>query len=291
MGKVVEQGVEKVVANVGAAAAAGSAASTVLKSNLPVVPKLIIAGTSAFVVGASTKIGISLGEALVYKNGANPATDLLTKINPDRIPSPTEFFVPSILETHDLLSPLEELIKYQFMLNFLILFSVLILIALLFNKLFLSNNIFVSFISRYLNKNIIMKFDSYRMKIERFNNNYFFLLFLINSLTLLFNLFLSLVISCELTFDLDYYLAAHNGIKYSLCFLIMRYGSLGNSGVQPQQTNKTTNNKNNKNKKMIPISNNIINDKSKSKSITIYKPFYLKIYNNNNNKNGVEHSD
>lgn len=97
--KGVEQGVDKLVANVGAAAAGGTAAATVLKSNLHVVPKLAIAGASAVIVGASTKIGIAIGEAVVSKSRANPATDVLTKMDPDRIPSPTEFFVPSVLET------------------------------------------------------------------------------------------------------------------------------------------------------------------------------------------------
>jgi hypothetical protein len=92
------------------------------------------------------------------------------------------------------------------------------------------------------------------MKLEKFNNSYFFLFFGINALTLLFNIFLSIVISCELTFELDYYLSTHHDIKNSCCILFTLYGELGNSGLPPQEKQnnknkqtkqkKTTNNKN-----------------------------------------------
>jgi hypothetical protein len=231
--KGVERGVEKAVANLGVAAAAGSAASTILKSNLPIIPKIAAAGVTAVVVGASTKIGI--GEAILNKSRENPSTDVLNKIVPDRVPSPSEFLMSSVLETPELVSPLEELIRYQFILNLLILFSVLILIFILFNKLFLSNNYFISFITRFLNKDTVLKFDYYRIRIEKFNNSFFFLLFVINAITLLFNIFLSLVISYELTFDLDYYTSAHNGIKYSFLYLITMYRGLGYSELKAKE--------------------------------------------------------
>ena len=105
--KGVEHGVEKVVANEGVVAAGGGAASTILKSNLPIIPKLALAGTSAAIVAATTKIGISIGEAVVSKSLANPSTDVLTTMDPQIIPSPTGFYVPSFLETPGILSPLE----------------------------------------------------------------------------------------------------------------------------------------------------------------------------------------
>lgn len=153
--KGVERAVEKAVANLGVAAAAGGAASTVLKSKLPIVPKIAAAGVTAVVVGASTKLGIGIGEAVLNKSRENPSTDVLNKIDPDKVPSPSDFLMSSVLETPELVSPLEELIRYQFILNFLILFSVLILIFILFNKLFLSNNYFISFITRFLNKDTV----------------------------------------------------------------------------------------------------------------------------------------
>jgi hypothetical protein len=70
--KGVEQGVEKVVANVGAFA--GTAAAAVLKSNLPTGPQIAIAAASALVVGASTKIVIAIGESVVTRSKGNPST-------------------------------------------------------------------------------------------------------------------------------------------------------------------------------------------------------------------------
>ena len=69
---------------------AGTAAATVLKSKFPLGPQLAIAGASAVVVGATTKIGIAIGEAVFTKSRVSPSTDGLNKIEPDRIPSPTK---------------------------------------------------------------------------------------------------------------------------------------------------------------------------------------------------------
>lgn len=71
---VKEVGIEKAVANVGAATAGGAAASTVLKSNLPVGPKLALSGASAAVVGASTKAGVSIGENVLTRSSGNPSS-------------------------------------------------------------------------------------------------------------------------------------------------------------------------------------------------------------------------
>jgi hypothetical protein len=60
----------------------------------------------------------------VTRSRENPTSDVLTKIDPDIIPNPSDFCVPSNLETPELVSPLEELIRSQFILNFLILFLV-----------------------------------------------------------------------------------------------------------------------------------------------------------------------
>jgi hypothetical protein len=48
-----------------------------------------------------------------------------------------------------------------------------VMIVLLFNKLFISSNILVSFIKNNFNKDIGLKFDYYRLKIEKFNNSFF----------------------------------------------------------------------------------------------------------------------
>lgn len=103
--QTLNKNLDKLVSNVGAATAAGGAASTVLKSNLPPIQKLALAGASAAIVGASTKIGISVGEAIVKNNVLNNGNDNKTPIDQET-PSPDTSFISSILEKSELISPL-----------------------------------------------------------------------------------------------------------------------------------------------------------------------------------------
>jgi hypothetical protein len=210
--KTLDSNFDKLVSNVGAATAAGTAASAVLKSNLPPAQKLALAGASAAVVGASTKIGIAVGEAIVKNNSLNSSID--SKTLNQETPSPDTSFISSVLEKSELISPLEELLRNQFILNILILFLIIIFLVLLFNKLFINNNLINNFIRNNLNKNIILKIDYYKAKLEKFNESYFLILFSINTITLIFNLVLCLIINYELTFNLDSYILVHNTIKF-----------------------------------------------------------------------------
>lgn len=65
--KGLELGIEKLAPNIGAGTAAPTIAATVLKSSLPPLQKLALAGTSAAIVGASTKIGLHIGETIIKK--------------------------------------------------------------------------------------------------------------------------------------------------------------------------------------------------------------------------------
>lgn len=177
--KILNQGlvhaIEKLAPNIGAGTAAGTAAATVLKSSLPPLQKLALAGTSAAIVGASTKIGLHIGETIIKNSEKlNTSGEALKTIDPYKLPIPTDTFIHSVLEKSDLISPLEELIKYQLIINILILFLIIIFIVLLFNKLFISSNILVQFIKNNFNKDIVLKFDSYRIKLDNFNNSFFF---------------------------------------------------------------------------------------------------------------------
>jgi hypothetical protein len=211
--------VKQIIPNMGAGAAAGAVASAVIKSALPPGQNLIMTGVTAGVVGCTTKIGLALGDALISK-----ASGSSSPLNPSNVPpSPTEFFVPSILEKAEILSPLEQLIQYQLGINLLMLILIIILIFLLCQKFLFSNSssILISFIKKNLNTESSLKLDKYKKKIDIFNESYFLVLFTINSLTLLFNIFLSIVISSELTFDLAYYIQTHNELKNSFCLLLL----------------------------------------------------------------------
>jgi hypothetical protein len=232
--KGLELGIEKLMPNLAGATAAASAAGTILKSNLPPVQKLALAGASAAIVGASTKIGLAVGE-IIIKNSErlNTSGEALKKVDPDKLPSPTDTFIPSVLDKCELITPLEELLKYQLIINILILFLIIIFIVLLFNKLFISSNILISFIKNNFNKDIVLKFDFYRIKIEKFNNSFFIILFSINSFVLIFNILLSIFISSELIFNLESYIIVHNDIKNSLCTNFILLGGLSNSKPLP----------------------------------------------------------
>jgi len=65
----------------------------------------------------------------------------------------------------------------------------------------------------HLSENIILKLDFYKSKLEKFNENYFLILFTINTVTLIFNIILCLIINYELSFNLDSYIMVHNTIK------------------------------------------------------------------------------
>jgi len=136
---------DKLVSNIGAATAAGSAASTILKTDLPPLQQISLAGASAAIVGASTKIGISVGEAIVKNNILNSGSDSKTPIE-NETPSPYTSFVSSVLDKSEIITPLEELLISQFLLNILILFLVIIFMVLLFNKLFINNKFINNFI-------------------------------------------------------------------------------------------------------------------------------------------------
>jgi hypothetical protein len=56
----------------------------------------------------------------------------------------------------------------------------------------------------------------YKNKIENFNNNYFFILFTIDSFFFIVNLLINIFVSGELSFNLESYIAEHQHIKNNL---------------------------------------------------------------------------
>ena len=56
----------------------------------------------------------------------------------------------------------------------------MVMIVLLVNKLFISSNILVSFIKNKFNKDIGLNFDYYRLKIDKFNNSFFYLVLIVS---------------------------------------------------------------------------------------------------------------
>jgi hypothetical protein len=151
--EIVKETAVKVIPNLGAGAAAGSAASTVLKmsATLPPAQRLVLAGSAAFVVGRTTQLGLSTGTSIAKNIDLNDmikdSPHANTKL--DRAPSPDpNFTINSPLEYGDIeTSPLHTILVNVLSINTNILLLILILSYVLISRYFLSSN-----------KNFIWKF-------------------------------------------------------------------------------------------------------------------------------------
>jgi len=209
--KNIQTGIESAVPNLGAASAAGAAATAVIKnSNLPVLPKLALTGISAAVVGASTKIGIVTADSLLNNKARNESinSEIISDTG-DEIQSPVNDFIHSVLEKGDMLTPLEELLRCQLGLNVIMLVKIFILIAILYNKLFINSGF--SIFNKYFK--LGDRFRSLSSKMSNFNNRFFYILFIIISLALIFDIFLSIYITGELNTNLQEYIDVYNHMK------------------------------------------------------------------------------
>ena len=211
----IRSGIESVIPNLGAASAAGAAATAVInKSNLPTLPKLALTGITAAVVGASTKIGIAAGDSLLDNKARNesvtPSIENISNTG-DEIQSPVNVFIHSVLEKGDMLTPLEELLKCQLGLNVLMLVEIFILIMIIYNKLFINSSF--SIFNKYLYPKLGDRFKSLFNKMNSFNDKFFYIIFIINCLCLIFAIFLSFIIIGSLNTNLQDYIDVYNQIK------------------------------------------------------------------------------
>ena len=211
----IRSGIESVIPNLGAASAAGAAATAVInKSNLPTLPKLALTGITAAVVGAGTKIGIAAGDSLLDNKARNesvtPSIENISNTG-DEIQSPVNDFIHSVLEKGDMLTPLEELLKCQLGLNVLMLVEIFILIMILYNKLFINSSF--SIFNKYLYPKLGDRFKSLSNKMNSFNDKFFYIIFIINCLCLIFAIFLSFIIIGSLNTNLQEYIDVYNQIK------------------------------------------------------------------------------
>ena len=139
VGNVSKIAIEKIIPNVGAGAAAGSAAAAAIKASghLPPLQRAALVGGTTLITAASAKFGLDIGSAIsknsnlegLIKNSehANPA--------PNSIPSPDrDSFINSALESGDITSPLQDLLLYSCIVDIFILFIVISLIIIIFNR-------------------------------------------------------------------------------------------------------------------------------------------------------------
>ena len=210
----IDKSIEKLASNTGAGAAAGTAAAAVLKSNLAPVQKIVMTGAAAGITAATTKLGMDFSSAMIKNRIENDK--ILNKMDPDRIPSPDNTFICSLIEKIENVTPLEQLIQIQLLINIILIISIFLFVLLLFNKLFWS-----SFSSPLGALDLALqqgqgeqnKIKLYLNKLRIFTQNYFYMIFIILTIQVLILLFFNIIISSELTINLEDYIRVYNHIK------------------------------------------------------------------------------
>jgi|SRR5271156_5282137 hypothetical protein len=214
--------VNTVLPNVGAGAAAGTVGAAVVKAtaNAPLGGKLLAIGASTGVTALATQTGLNIGASITKNLDLN----YLVKNSPhvtssDRVPSPDPFFVPSVLESSEIESPLEVLLSSQLTLNILIWVLLFSFLYLLFSTYVLRGNIVL--ISNLFNKYMPITFNNFLNKaIQRVSSinsvasdKLIFTLFIINMFLLIILLSLNTYVSIELVNNIESYVRVYNNLK------------------------------------------------------------------------------
>jgi hypothetical protein len=140
----------------------------------------------------------------------------LQKVDPDKIPSPSDSFISSLIEEGEIILPLQELLNIQIKLHILLFVVFSLFCFLLFNKLFHNNTLF-----KLTNK---FKYK-YTQILEGLSIKYFYIMFIILTLLIIFLFFLEFIISIELSEHIDDYIRVHNELyKSSLLVLSINLG-------------------------------------------------------------------
>ena len=230
-------GIETIAPNMGAGAAGGAAAAAVIKSlNLPVSQKIGVAAAAAGLVAGSTRIGLHIADAAIRNKEIK---EQIKELKLDESNSPVDDFINSIIESSEIISPLEELLIGLLGLNVLMFIQIFILLFIVFKKLFSEYSLSILNIN---NLKIPAKLKIIINKINNFTDKYFFVLFIIISLSFIINLFISIYVCTDIYYNLKDYIEVYNyinGIGFDKSNFIE--GVIGF-----QNTQKLLNNDNNK---------------------------------------------
>ena len=243
-GKII---VDKVVPNLGAVAAGSALGNAMVKASAgqPLTTRMVLGGGGIFVGTVSSKVAMGVANK-VTKNDAlydfiqsSPHSD--PKI--DRVPSPGVGPINSPLEKGDLFhSPLEDLLGYSLILNFLILILVILFLLIIFNRYIYNKNskVFTKLLnflfrvqttgsskdksyeegenqrsntsSRHKLEVLQKKIDNFTSKINKLGEIFNFSIFVIFTLLLIFNIILNIYINSELLVNIDKYVSVYNNI-------------------------------------------------------------------------------
>jgi len=172
--------------------------------------------TQKAALGVGTAIGATLGlsSASVLSKAINK--NILKK---DDVDDGDDKSISSVLEFGENISPLQTLLNYEIVICFLILFHMVILILILFNKLSVLTG--MNIFSKLISPNIKVKFEKYKVMVENLGNRFLMILFIINAIILIFDIFLLIYVNFELSTNLDDYIYVHNKINKSIIYLFL----------------------------------------------------------------------
>ena len=167
-------------------------------------------------LGVATAIGGSLGVSVSSAVGKEIAKNI---INTHENVTDSSDKIASILEFGDNMSPLQALLNYEIVICLLILFHIVILILILLNKVYVSGSLKV--ISKIIPKQILDKYDKYKVMIEQISNKFLIILFIINVIFLLGYILLLIYINFEISSHLDDYINVHSKMKKIISILLV----------------------------------------------------------------------
>jgi hypothetical protein len=230
--KAVEITVKNTVPSLGAGAATGAATAAMVKSTqgIPPVQRLGLIGATAVVTSGATAFGLKAGSALAKNINVSSIIENSRHADPDinRIPSPDlENIIQNPLEIGDT-SPLETILTSIFAFNVFILLLTIIILYLIFNRYILHFNLdlITSLFDKYMSHKINERFKSWLKKGTNYNNRFIFIMFIVNSIVLIFLILLNIIFTADLLVKIEDYVNVYNFIhgnngKNSIIFLIV----------------------------------------------------------------------
>lgn len=131
----------------------------------------------------------------------------------------TDFDIPSILEAGDEISPLQAILNNEIGLLLLILVHMVIIAMILFNKFYVSKSL--NLISKlFRNSKILVKFERYKIIIDKLGNRFLNLLLIINITCIIVYVLLLLYVNIKLSSNLDDFTDVHNNMKKGMILFI-----------------------------------------------------------------------
>ena len=209
-----------ILPNVGAGVAGGALGAVVIKGSagFPFLQRIGAAGVTTLVGATSANLVLGIGarvlnnvithEILKHSMQSNKGQSRVFSL--EILPYTTPREQPNISNID--VSPLEELLRYSYAINLLILVLLCSLIILLVNRYVLHGNLnyIISFLEKYFPNKYIPTLKGKINKGMNYNNKFILLVLTINGILLFILLFLNIFVTGELVVNIDSYVTVYN---------------------------------------------------------------------------------